>query len=109
MTPERAHELLEKARHDTEAKLARVGGSAGDQTDRQDDASGQADKLVERETGEALAVLLRRRLEAIGRAEARLADGSYGRSVLSGEVIPDGRLEIEPWAELTVAEHSKAT
>jgi DnaK suppressor protein len=107
VTEQRARELLETARLETEAKLARVGGSP-DQTDRQDDASGQADKLVQRETGEALGVMLRRRLEAISRAEARLADGSYGRSVLSGEPIPDGRLEIEPWAELTVAEQSAA-
>jgi DnaK suppressor protein len=108
MTDERARDLLAKARADTQSRLDRIAGGPGDGTDRQEDASGQADKLVERETGEALGVMLSRRLAAIGRAEERLAAGTYGLSVLSGEPIPDGRLEIEPWAELTVAEQSAA-
>jgi hypothetical protein len=58
------------------------------------------------ETDEALEELLVRRLEAIERAEARLREGTFGRSVQSGEPIPDGRLEIEPWAELTVEEQA---
>ena len=44
------------------------------------------------------------RLAAIERAEARLADGTYGLSTRSGEPIPDERLEANPTAELTVAE-----
>jgi len=55
-------------------------------------------------TDEALEDLFVRRLEAIERAQARLSQGTYGRSVQSGEPIPDGRLEVEPWAELTVEE-----
>ena len=38
------------------------------------------------------------------RAEARLAAGTYGLSVQSGEPIPDERLEVVPTAELTVEE-----
>ena len=34
----------------------------------------------------------------------RLADGTYGRSVRSGDPIPDERLEADPAAELTVEE-----
>jgi hypothetical protein len=41
---------------------------------------------------------------ALQRAEARLAAGSYGRSVRSGQAIPDERLEADPLAELTVQE-----
>jgi len=41
---------------------------------------------------------------ALERAEARLAAGSYGRSVRSGRPIPDERLEADPLAELTVEE-----
>ena len=40
----------------------------------------------------------------MGRAERRIANGTYGRSVLSGETIPEERLEVVPTAELTVAE-----
>ena len=38
------------------------------------------------------------------RALARLDDGSYGKSVASGEPIPDARLEADPAAELTIEE-----
>ena len=47
---------------------------------------------------------LQAQLEAVERAEARLADGTYGISVASGEPIPDERLEIRPTAELTADE-----
>jgi DnaK suppressor protein len=35
-----------------------------------------------------------------------LEEGTYGRSIRSGDPIPDGRLEVEPWAELTVEEQA---
>ena len=35
---------------------------------------------------------------------SRLDDGTYGRSVRSGEPIPDERLEADPAAELTISE-----
>ena len=41
------------------------------------------------------------------RAEARIAEGTYGRSVESGLPIPDERLEAEPLAERTVEEQSE--
>jgi RNA polymerase-binding transcription factor DksA len=37
-----------------------------------------------------------------------LEEGIYGLSIRSGDPIPDARLEIEPWAELTVAEQTNA-
>jgi hypothetical protein len=48
--------------------------------------------------------LLRARWAALEWAEARLAAGSFGRSVRSGRLIPDERLEADPLAELTVEE-----
>jgi DnaK suppressor protein len=47
---------------------------------------------------------LRERLAAIERAEGRLEEGTYGKSVRSGVPIPDERLEADPTAELTVEE-----
>ena len=52
--------------------------------------------------------LLQARWAALGRAETRLAAGSYGRSVRSGQPIPDERLEADPLAELTVQEAAAA-
>jgi RNA polymerase-binding transcription factor DksA len=60
------------------------------------------------ESGDAVAEGLRARLAAIERAEARLTAGTYGRSVRSGERIPDDRLEADPAAELTVEEQATA-
>ena len=108
MDDKRAAELLANARRETEAELARLRRDPGTPADDQDDASASADDLVSNETDEALEELLTRRLDAIDRAEGRLVDGSYGRSVESGEPIPDARLEIEPWAELTVEEQARS-
>ncbi len=47
---------------------------------------------------------LREQLAAVERAEARLAAGTYGLSIESGERIPDERLELRPTAELTTEE-----
>ena len=67
-----------------------------------------ADRRNAEETGLAVDQLLRARWAALLRAEARLAAGSYGRSVRSGQPIPDERLEADPLAELTVQEAAAA-
>jgi DnaK suppressor protein len=67
-----------------------------------------ADRRNAEETGTAVDQLLQARWAALERAEARLAAGSYGRSVHSGRPIPDERLEADPLAELTVEEAAAA-
>jgi DnaK suppressor protein len=52
----------------------------------------------------ALTADLLKQLTAVGRAEERIAQGTYGRSVESGVPIPDERLEAEPLAERTIEE-----
>jgi len=47
---------------------------------------------------------LRGQLDAVERAEQRLAAGTYGLSIRSGQPIPDERLEAVPTAELTADE-----
>jgi DnaK suppressor protein len=60
------------------------------------------------EVDTAVAESLRARLGAIERAEQRLQSGTYGRSVRSGAVIPDERLEADPAADLTADEALEA-
>jgi DnaK suppressor protein len=60
--------------------------------------------LTEEGEDDAIAESMRDRLDAIERALHRLDDGTYGRSIRSGEPIPDERLEADPAAELTVEE-----
>ena len=107
MDEERARELLraERARVETllrDAESARRGdwGASGDVPDTGDEAQ----ELAAEGTDEAVAAGFRERLAALDRAEQRLADGTYGRSVRSGQPIPDERLEADPAAELTVEE-----
>ena len=67
-----------------------------------------ADRRNAEQTGTAVDQLLRARWAALERAEARLAAGGYGRSLRSGQAIPDERLEADPLAELTAEEAAEA-
>lgn len=107
MDIDRARTLLQAQREQAQRLLAQAS------------AAGQDDRAAEQETGDyadpgpalaaegvddAVAARLRERLAAIERAERRLTDGTYGRSIKSGRPIPDERLEFDPAAELTVDE-----
>ena len=89
-----------------------LGGLANDPAsggDNEDHASGDlGSELFEEERDEGLRDQLRGDLDAVERAEQRLAEGRYGVSIESGEPIPDARLEAVPWAERTVEEEERA-
>jgi DnaK suppressor protein len=105
MDAEHARELLAAARERVEQTLANAGAEETD-TDvaaSADEASG----LLATGLDEAVASGLHEELAAIERAEQRLADGTYGLSVESGEPIPDARLEAAPWVERTVEEQGR--
>jgi len=66
-----------------------------------------SEDLYQDEFDEGRREQLQAELAAVERAEARLAAGTYGRSIESGEPIPDERLEALPTAERTVAEEQR--
>jgi DnaK suppressor protein len=68
------------------------------------DISDPAQPLTAQFENEAITASLRDRLAALDRAEQRLDNGTYGRSIESGRPIPDERLEADPAAELTIEE-----
>jgi DnaK suppressor protein len=107
MDPERARELLALERARIERALADARGREADEDPDPYEAADVAPDLFEAELGEGLAERLTEELEAVERAERRLAEGTYGLSVESGEPIPDGRLEVIPWAERTAEEQSR--
>jgi len=72
------------------------------------DSADPAQALTDEGVGTAVAASLRERLAAIDRALGRLDAGTYGRSVRSGQPIPDERLGADPAAELTI-EEARAT
>jgi len=106
MDPERARELLAAERARIERALAQLGHQDTGELSDQDDAADRASDTYQDELDEGLADDLRRELDAVERAEARLAAGTYGLSVVSGVPIPDERLEAIPTAERTVEEEA---
>jgi DnaK suppressor protein len=92
----RVQALLDEARAAALADRA-AAVEEGDMTD-------PAPAFVSEQVDDAVVAALEERLEAIARAEQRLAAGTYGKSVLSGLPIPDERLRADPAAELTVEE-----
>jgi DnaK suppressor protein len=108
MDPERAHELLARERARIERALAaRLPADVGELSNGDDEQADQASELYQEEFDEGLVADLRAELEAVERAEARLAAGTYGLSVESGLPIPDERLEAIPTAELTLEEQTR--
>jgi DnaK suppressor protein len=105
--PERARELLTAERQRIERALARLAPTdTGELSDYQSDPGNIASELYQEEFDEGRSDDLRRDLEAVERAEARLAAGTYGISVESGKPIPDERLEAVPTAERTAEEET---
>jgi DnaK suppressor protein len=109
MDQDRARTLLRTERDEVQGLLKDA--EAAGQEDRESvldgesgDMSDSAQPLAAQGMDDAIAESLRTRLAAIDRALHRLDDGSYGRSTLSGQPIPDERLEADPAAELTIEE-----
>jgi DnaK suppressor protein len=104
----RARELLERERQEIErelASIARAGPEEGDA--RIEPGDYDSEGLYQDELDAGRVQDLRARLAAVERAEARLEAGTYGVSTLSGDPIPDQRLEAQPTAELTVEEEER--
>ena len=104
MELERARDLLRRERDRIERALARLSVPGREELAGQDEMADAASQLYEEEFDEGQADDLRAELVAVERAEQRLSEGTYGRSIESGEEIPDERLEAVPAAERTAAE-----
>jgi DnaK suppressor protein len=104
----RARELVARERARIESELAEMGSeirAEGSLQRQQPGDSGDAGSALEMESVTvAITADLREQLASVGRAEERIARGTYGRSVESGIPIPDERLEAEPLAERTIEE-----
>jgi DnaK suppressor protein len=105
--PDRARELLAAERRRIEHALARLRHQDTGEPADGDDPGNLASDLYQDELDAGLEDDLREQLAAVERAEERLAAGSYGLSIESGEPIPDGRLEAIPTAERTAAEEAR--
>lgn len=103
--PERAKELLAAERAEVEQGIAKIEAEGPEEGDeRVEPGDLNSESLYQDELDAGRSQDLKERLAAVERAEARLAAGTYGLSVQSGDAIPDQRLEAVPTAELTVEE-----
>jgi DnaK suppressor protein len=108
METDRARELLAQERTRIEQAMAALGSDGALEGDDEVEPSDRdSEDLYQDEFNEGRSEDLRRELEALERAETRLAEGTYGLSVESGEPIPDARLEARPTAERTIEEEDR--
>ena len=107
----RARELVARERARIEVSLRRLNLDLTDEAALHQQQTGEAYEagtdLEREEVDIALVADLREELKAVERAEARIAAGTYGRSIESGATIPDDRLEAAPLAERTIAEQRR--
>jgi len=97
----RLEEELEQIRNrnmDVDGALPEEGGEGGDE-DTADLAAAMMDKEMDLSVEDEIQDLL----AAIEHAMQKIDDGTYGICDISGESIPESRLELIPWASLTVA------
>lgn len=108
MDSERARELLRRERERLEKALAgEAHAPATDLATRDQHLGDQGSELQEDELAAGLREQLANELADVERAEERLARGTYGLSIESGEPIDDDRLEAHPTAERTTEEQAR--
>jgi DnaK suppressor protein len=108
MDPDRARELLAAERTRIEEGLAALAAQGPlEGSDRIEPGDADSEDLYQDELDTGRREGLEEDLAALERAEERLANGTYGLSVESGEPIPDARLEAIPTAERTVDEEER--
>jgi DnaK suppressor protein len=108
MEPDRARELLARERRRIEEALTGLQREPDEELTHLDQhPADEGTEVFEAERDEGLSDQLQEELAAIERAERRLAEGTYGSSVESGEPIPDERLELVPWAERTAEKQGR--
>jgi DnaK suppressor protein len=107
MDTQHASELLARERARIEHALAALTPHDSEAVTDPFEAADVGEDLFDEELEQDRAARLRDELTAIAHAERRLAEGSYGVSVESGEPIPDARLEAIPWAERTAEEQAR--
>ncbi len=100
--PQRAGELLRRERERITESLTELEPARDDEQ-----TADSAAELYDAELDEGRYEDLRAQLAAVERAEQRLADGTYGLSIESGEPIPAERLEALPTVERTIEEQER--
>lgn len=86
------------------ADAANTASERAPKADEAREIEDDAQQMAQGEVDEVLDVVEARRLRAIDRALAKIDEGTYGMSDVSGDPIPRERLEAMPEAVLTIQE-----
>jgi DnaK suppressor protein len=112
MTPtelERFRKRLEQERADLEQQIASLCeefSRVAEDTDEPADEGDAANEMMSMQENQTQIELLRTTLAQIDKALARIAEGTYGLSEVSGKPIPIERLEALPYATTLVDEEA---
>jgi RNA polymerase-binding transcription factor DksA len=112
MTPaelDRFRQRLEQERADLQQQIAGLRaefGAVAADTDEPADEGDSAQELISMQENQTQIEVLRTTLAQIDKALARIADGTYGLSEVSGKPIPIERLEALPYATTLVDEEA---
>jgi DnaK suppressor protein len=106
---ERFRQRLEQERADLQQQIAGLRTEFGEvaaDTDEPADEGDTAQEIISMQENQTQIDVLRTTLAQIDKALARIADGTYGLSEVSGKPIPIERLEALPYATTLVGEEA---
>ena len=104
---DRFRQRLEQERADLQQRIAALRAEFGEvaaDTDEPADEGDTAQEIISMQESQTQIDLLRTTLAQIDKALARIAEGTYGVSEVSGKAIPVERLEALPYATTLVDE-----
>jgi RNA polymerase-binding transcription factor DksA len=93
---------LEEERTQLRQQLAALGGASDGGPEFDENFADSAQVAAEQGENRSLAASLREQLDEVDHALAKFTDGTYGLCEVSGEPIPEARLEAMPATRVRV-------
>lgn len=93
---------LEAERDQLRNRGGEMDGAMPEEADSEEDTADMASAMMDKEFDLSVEDEVEELLLAVDHALQKMDDGTYGVCDMSGEPIPRGRLELIPWASLTV-------
>lgn len=93
---------LEEEREQIRSSALDVDGALPEEGEGEDDTADLASSMMDKEMNLSVEDEIEDMLSTVDRALQKIEEGTYGICDISGDTIPTSRLEIIPWAALTV-------
>ena len=93
---------LEEEREQIRSSALDVDGALPEEGEGEDDTADLASSMMDKEMNLSVEDEIEDMLSTVDRALQKIEEGTYGICDISGATIPTSRLEIIPWAALTV-------